>query len=327
MKPPTVSVLMAAYNRERYIGPAIESVLAQTYGDFELLVVDDCSTDGTVGVARRYESDRRVRVVVNERRLGQFPNRNRAAGLAAGRYLKFHDSDDLMYPHCLATMVEFIEAEPRAGFALSSGWGWPGGPCPMFLTPHACYQREFLGPGMFFCGPAGAIFRREVFHELGGFVDQGVGSDHLFWLRACARVNVLLVPGDLFWYRVHPQQEFHSRKAAADYAIVHGEVWRMLHGQACPLRGAELEQAKRNAVWSLAKATWRDVKAGSLSIARLRLKLAGLSWRDWLRYFRRQRRDLFAGTPLDEAGQFLIPGWLRAAAQPGPARVGNGSRP
>ena len=63
---PVVSVVTTAYNRERYLARAIESVLAQTYADFELIVVDDGSTDRTVAVARAYEGDPRVRVVVNE---------------------------------------------------------------------------------------------------------------------------------------------------------------------------------------------------------------------------------------------------------------------
>jgi glycosyltransferase involved in cell wall biosynthesis len=103
MSAPTVSVLMTAYNRERYIASSIDSVLAQTFDDFELVIVDDGSSDGTVEIARRFaRQDRRVRVEVNDRNLGDYPNRNRAAALARGTLLKYHDSDDLLYPHCLA---------------------------------------------------------------------------------------------------------------------------------------------------------------------------------------------------------------------------------
>src|SRR5262249_1338517 len=136
---------MTAFNRERFIGEAIESVLAQTFTDFELVVVDDASEDRTVEVARRYMTDPRVRVVVNDHNLGDYPNRNPAARLACGRLLKYHDSDDLMYPHCLAALVPALLAVPSAGFALSRGGSWSGGPCPMLLTPRMSYQREFLG--------------------------------------------------------------------------------------------------------------------------------------------------------------------------------------
>ena len=216
MTAPLVSVLMTSYNRERFVAAAIESVLGQTFKDFELVIVDDGSADGTVAIARAYERlDSRVRVVINERNLGDYPNRNRAAELARGSLFKYHDSDDLMYPHCLEVMLAMLRAEPRAAFGLSSGFRWSGGPCPMLLTPRMAYQREFLGEGLFSCGPSGALFKSEVFRRLGGFSNEGVASDHLFWMRACKTENVLLLPADLFWYRLHPQQEFQSARVSS----------------------------------------------------------------------------------------------------------------
>ena len=240
MSTPAVSVLTTTYNRESYVASAIESVLAQTYRDFELVIVDDCSTDRTVEIARAYErADARVRVVVNEHNLGDYRNRNRAAELAQAPLLKYHDSDDLMYPHCLSVMVPMLLSEPRAGFGLSSGSRWSGGPCPMLLTPRMAYQREFFGEGVFFCGPAGAIFRTEVFRQLGGFIDEGVASDHLFWMRACKTIDVLLLPADLFWYRMHPAQQFQSARGQREYASVPGLIWRALHAPDCPLTHEE----------------------------------------------------------------------------------------
>ena len=195
MSTPLVSVLMTCYNREQFLPAAIESVLWQTFEDFELIIVDDRSTDGSVEIAREYaRRDHRIRVVVNETNLGDYPNRNRAASLARGQYIKYHDSDDVMYPHCLAVMVAPMEAEPRAGFGLSLGRNWEGGPCPMLQTPRQCYQREFLGLGMFGAGPAGALFRTNVLRELGGFEDRGVGSLH--YLRRPRRNRLAGTPRD-----------------------------------------------------------------------------------------------------------------------------------
>ena len=92
---------MTAYNRADYIAASIESVLAQTFTDFELIVVDDHSSDATTAVVQRYLGDPRVRLVVNERNLGDYPNRNHAATFARGEFMKYHDSDDLLYRHCL----------------------------------------------------------------------------------------------------------------------------------------------------------------------------------------------------------------------------------
>src|SRR5258708_6892254 len=80
---PLISVLMTSYNREDFISEAVESVLAQTCGNFELIVSDDCSTDRTLDIVRSYASkDSRIRISVNERNLGDYRNRNRAASLA-----------------------------------------------------------------------------------------------------------------------------------------------------------------------------------------------------------------------------------------------------
>jgi glycosyltransferase involved in cell wall biosynthesis len=312
MNAPAVSVLLTTYNRESFLAPAIESVLCQSYGNFELLIVDDASTDRTVEIARVYERlDSRVRVVVNERNLGQFRNRNRAAELARAPLLKYHDSDDLMYPHCLSVMVPMLLSEPRAGFGLSSGSRWPGGPCPMLLTPRMAYQREFFGEGLFFCGPAGAIFRADVFRELGGFIDEGVASDHLFWMRACKTISVLLMPADLFWYRLHPAQEFQSAKGREEYARVPGLVWRALHAPDCPLTPEEREQAKRNRAYHTARRTLEDLRRARWAFAWNRLRHSKMGPVDWLRYLRPPRRDAFAGTPLSPDGEFIIPGWAQ----------------
>jgi hypothetical protein len=314
---PAVSVVMTAYNRAPLIAASIESVLAQRFTDFELLIVDDGSADATATIARGYQrGDARVRVVVNDRNLGDYPNRNHAASLARGRFLKYHDSDDLMYPHCLETMVPLLEAEPRAAFGISSAWAWPGGPVPMLLSPRDCYRREFLGLGLFMVGPACGLFRTDVFRQLGGFPDHGVYSDYLFWMRACQRHSALLLPADLFWYRLHPGQELRSAAAERQYAGMAGPVWRELASDACPLEGDELERARRHQTWTVTKQSWRDVKAGRLPLAWHRLRHCGLGPFDWLRYLRRPRRDALAGTPLDGSGQYLVPSWLRPPAAP-----------
>lgn len=308
---PLVSVLMTAFNRERYIAAAIESVLAQTFDNFELVIVDDSSSDGTVCIAREYANrDRRIRVVVNERNLGDYGNRNHAASLARGQFLKYHDSDDVMYPHCLGTMAPPLLAEPRAGFALSTSGSWPGGPCPMLLTPRMSYQREFLGSGMFNGGPACALFRRDVFAALGGFGAFGAASDYVFWLTACARHPVLLLPGSLFWYRHHPAQEIQSPRAARDYAQTPHHAWRALTAPDCPLDPAERELAKRNLAFVTARRIWRYLKRGEWSLASLCFHSSGMTAYEWLTYLRRQRRTWMIGTPLSPDGEFLEPDWL-----------------
>jgi glycosyltransferase involved in cell wall biosynthesis len=316
---PAVSVLMTAYNREPYIAAAIESVLAQEFADFELVVVDDASGDRTVEIARQYAArDARVRVIVNERNVGDYPNRNHALTFARGRFVKYHDSDDVMYPHCLRLMVGLLDAEPRAAFGLSMSRAWPGGPVPMLLSPRQSYLREFLGFGMFMGGPACALFRTDLLRGMGGFPEQGAPSDHFFWLDACARHHVLLLPADLFWYRTHGGQELQSARAARDYARVPGRVWETLSRADCPLQGDELQRARRNQAWTVARLTWRDLRAGRFGLAVFRLRASRMRVSDWLRYLRRPVRHASAGVPLAEGGEPDVPSWARAAVPPEP---------
>ena len=310
---PRVSVLMTSYNREKTIAAAIESVLVQRFTDFELVIVDNCSTDESLAVARRYEQrDARVRVFLNERNLGQFGNRARALEHARSSYVKYHDSDDVMYPHCLEVLVACLDGAPSdVPFALSTGWNWLGGPCPMLLTPELSYTREFLGHGMFNQGPASALFRTEFLRAVGGFKDYGAPSDYVFWLEHLARVKVVLAPGDLFWYRQHEGQELLSPRSAGEYAKVAGMAWAALTSPDCPLKGEALEQAKRNFMWGFTKSTYRSARRGNFSLARTYMKSVPFGLLTWMQYFRRQRRSEMAGTPKDADGNFIIPRWVR----------------
>lgn len=307
MKAPAVSVLMTAYNRAAYIDAAIGSVLTQTFGDFELIVVDDGSSDDTVARAQAWAAmDQRVRVVVNSRNRGDYANRNHAASFARGHYVKYHDSDDVMYPHCLETMVKALESAPEAGFALTRSQAWQGGPCPMLLTPRMSYQREFLGSGMFRGGPACALFRAHVLRDLGGFEDIGAPSDLIFWMRSCARVPVVLVPADLFWYRVHPGQQLLRRDVTIQYARVNARIWQALNADECPLDSAELETARRNHVFKVARGALAELLGGRWSVGWAQVRFAGLSVGDWARYLRVPRRTAMAGTPTTANGEYVV---------------------
>lgn len=167
----------------------------------------------------------------------------------------------------------------------------------MLLTPRLAYEREFLGYGLFHQGPASALFRTDAFRALGGFPEVTHSGDYLFWLRACATVSVLLVPGDLFYYRVHPGQELAKPSNVAAFARAAGEAWRMLNSAQCPLTGDTLEQGKRNFAFSQARGMYRHLKRGHVRSAVTTLRLLGLGPGDWMTYLRPPRRSVAAGTP------------------------------
>lgn len=108
---PAVSVCVPAYNAAPFIGDTVASVLAQSYDDLELVVVDDASTDGTAEVVASF-ADARVRLERNEVGLGVAGNWNRAMSFANGRYVKLLCHDDTLRPDCLASQVTLLEAHP-----------------------------------------------------------------------------------------------------------------------------------------------------------------------------------------------------------------------
>jgi glycosyltransferase involved in cell wall biosynthesis len=115
---PLVSVVTPVYNGEPYLRECVESVLAQTWTNFEYLVFDNCSTDSTVAIAREYASrDTRIRVITSDEFVSADANANRALKAIdpAARYVKVLHGDDWLFPACLEKMVSLAEAHPRVG--------------------------------------------------------------------------------------------------------------------------------------------------------------------------------------------------------------------
>jgi glycosyltransferase involved in cell wall biosynthesis len=209
MRYPLISVLITAYNRENYIAEAIKSVLASTITDFELIIVDDGSTDNTLAICRQFaQTDSRITVYVNENNLGDYPNRNRAASLARGKYLKYVDSDDIIYPYSLAIFTEFMESHSEVAIAISSRQVQMDTPFPIVLRPEESIRTHFFKTGYIDTGPIGVMIRAEIFHKLGGFANLRMVGDTEMWIRIAMKYPIaILQPGLVFW-RVHDGQEF-----------------------------------------------------------------------------------------------------------------------
>jgi glycosyltransferase involved in cell wall biosynthesis len=237
MRDPLVSVLVTVYNRERYLAPCLDSILASTISEFEIVLLDDGSSDQSVTIAKKYAArDSRIRFYENAKNLGDYPNRMRAAQLARGKYLKYVDSDDLIYRHSLAIMVEAMEANPEASLGLCHSLPEDEQPYPWRLSPAEAWQKQFLGRGCLNCGPSGTIIRREAFFEIGGFRDWGVLNDTDLWYRMSARWPVVLLPPGLVWWRRHEGQEFTKGDAAMVYREIGFQLGRdALESNECPL--------------------------------------------------------------------------------------------
>lgn len=206
---PRVSVIMPAYNVEAYIGESIESVLAQTYTNYELIIVNDGSTDGTADVISRYASayPDTIRVVTQTNR-GLAAARNAALRIAAGNIFALLDSDDEWAPAFLCEQMRILDAEPDVdivtGNAYNRGGPADGQTARPFPDPRPRPDLlEILRDetAVFIM----SIVRREVVDAIGGFDEHfRTNEDYDFWIRA-ARVGFTFRrnPRPLGWYRRH----------------------------------------------------------------------------------------------------------------------------
>jgi glycosyltransferase involved in cell wall biosynthesis len=206
---PLVSILMTVYNREQYIAEAIESVLSSTFGNFELIIVDDLSTDQSVEIARSYAAkDRRIQVHKNAVNLGDYGNRNNAARLAKGEFMMYVDSDDLILPDGIANCVNAMLNFPDCAF----GMYWDGSRGPAFeMTPETSIRRHFFDSPFLKMGPGGTILRTSFFRRIGGYPEKyGPANDMYFNLKAACAGPILLLPFDFMFYRLHEGQQIHN---------------------------------------------------------------------------------------------------------------------
>ena len=210
-----VSLLMTAYNREKYIGQAIESVIASTFQNWELIIVDDGSKDKTVELAREYErSDSRIKVYLNEKNLGDYPNRNQAASYARGKYIKYIDADDSLYYWGLQVEVEMMEMFPDAGYGLDSIEQDDTRIFPFMLNPMEAYKAHyFKGMGFFVKAPVSSIIKRDTFEAVGGFTGKRYIGDFELWHRLSLEYPVVLMPHGIVWSRggTEDQESHHNR--------------------------------------------------------------------------------------------------------------------
>jgi hypothetical protein len=240
----TFSVVIPAYNAADTLGEAINSVLAQTRKDFEVIVIDDGSNDNTAVIAASF-TDRRVKVYSQEN-AGPSAARNRGIARAMGEYVSSLDSDDLWLPDYLAEMGRALEENPQADFAYTHAWildasdrfrtvptgAWHRPPTPMLP------REQFIAELLQECFVNAPTVRRTALEQVGGY-DESIshGEDWELWLRlANAGFEAVRVAGPLTIYRNRPGS--HSADQAA-MAVAPAMVYRTVlerHRPSPPVR-------------------------------------------------------------------------------------------
>lgn len=194
-----VSIIMPSYNTAKYISETIDSVLAQTYQNWELIIVDDCSTDDTDSVIGRF-CDERIRYLKNEKNSGAAVSRNRALREAKGRWIAFLDSDDLWVPKKLEKQIQFMEFN---GYAFSytnyEEIDVDGNQTGVRVTG----PKKITKTGMFnYCWPGclTVMYDRNVVGLI-QIEDIKKNNDYAMWLKVCKKADCYLLDECLAQYR------------------------------------------------------------------------------------------------------------------------------
>lgn len=239
---PSVSIVMTTYNCERYVRDAMESILNQTYKDFEFIIVDDASTDRTFEIIAGIQDERIVRLR-NERNFGQTKSLNRGIRQSRGHYIARMDADDISHPRRLEKQYRYLEAHPE--IAVVGCWhdyidaqGRYVKTVKMLVDPLKikCYL-AVSGDLSFWCVPHPAVLMRKSALEEVGFysekegMGQGYPQDYELWSKLTPQFRFTNLPESLFTYRVLPNSDSRFRQdiqIAARNEVTRNKIRRFL---------------------------------------------------------------------------------------------------
>ena len=266
---PRVTVLMPVHNGGQYLDASVRSIFNQTYDNFELLVIDDGSTDGSAGILRAYR-DLRLKIVENSRNLGVVETLNRGLSLSRGEYIARMDSDDESLPERLERQVSFLDAHPEIGVLGTSGEliDREGRSLAVFRYPlhheAICYSLHFYNP----LAHPSVMIRREVVLKAGGYLPRGASSsgglipeDYELWCRLSPVTRLANLPDRLFLLRKHGRNV--SMKYGEEFRVNAARINRdrieAIIGQNVSVAVAESMMSRRYEPVELANEAFRTI--------------------------------------------------------------------
>jgi glycosyltransferase involved in cell wall biosynthesis len=205
MKRPQISVVMTVYNEERFLPIAIESILRQTFENFELIIIDDASTDHTSDVLKQY-MDERIILLRNEQNSGPYVSANKGISIAKGEFIARHDADDLSHSERFERQINYLVNNRYTGLVSSdflfidvAGKVIDSISLP---TTNEALQTRLTEGNIFAQGSV--IFRRSIFEQVGGYREYfPVSQDYDLWLRIAEASEVANIPLPLYQMRFH----------------------------------------------------------------------------------------------------------------------------
>ncbi|MEB3160913.1 MAG: glycosyltransferase family A protein [Synechocystis sp.] len=277
---PIVSVLMPVYNAERFLLAAINSILNQTFKDFEFIIIDDGSEDKSTLIAQDCQrQDSRITFIQNSHQ-GVIATRNLGLANAKAKYIAVMDADDIALPERLAKQVDFLETHADhvavgSRVLLIDPDGWPIRPFSEHTSHQAIDQAHLHGEGGAMCHPS-VLMRTEAVRQIGGYRTTLKSAEDIdLFLRLAEMGFVANLPEILLKYRMHPKSIGHSsnieQKQFANLAIAEAYERR---GLTVPqttwrLQGVAASPSQMHCKWA-----WWALEAGHLTTARKNALLA-----------------------------------------------------
>ena len=212
---PELSVIMPVYNGEATLAAAIDSILAQSFKDFELVIVDDGSTDRIAAVLNRY-TDPRIKLLINEKNIGLTRSLNRATCASAGQYIARQDADDVSMPERLQKQISFMRANPDVALLGTSRATLDsnGRTVGVKILPEAPDYGRLLRSNCFVHGSI--MVRRAILDETGGYnEDFKMSQDYELWLRIAKTHRVMNLQEPLYGVRRHGNRVTLAKKGHA----------------------------------------------------------------------------------------------------------------
>jgi glycosyltransferase involved in cell wall biosynthesis len=303
MPQPKVSVIVPNYNHARFLPQRLESIVQQTFRDFELIVLDDCSTDNSLQVIRDFQAQNPdVQVVLNDTNSGStFAQWNKGAALANGQYIWIAESDDVAHPELLARLVPLLDAHPNVGIAFAQSMliDENGSEMHSFLDHYQfvfqCdrWTKDFVFDGRQECAAylmyhntipnaSGALFRKTAYWAAGGAEPSWkLNGDWYFYVKVLLQSDIAFVADHLNFFRMHTQTQ---RQKANANAKVYDELITTLN----------FIEANVAVAPEVSKEAWRRVAgwwAGSLYRQKINATYFRHNWQLY-RYFRKKRPRL-----------------------------------
>lgn len=206
MNTPIISIIMSVYNGEKYLSQSIESILRQTFKDFEFIIVDDASTDSSYRIIQEYaKSDERIIIIKNPSNLGLAQSLNIALSHARGNFIARMDADDIALENRLEAQLSYLKENPEIVLIGSSVY-FVDSKNNIVSRTHVSSDPEILKKQLYYqniCAHPTWMFKREILKDLKGYRDLPVAQDYDFLLRLCfLKSDISNIDSPLLYYRL-----------------------------------------------------------------------------------------------------------------------------